>query len=82
MFPGVIVGQHLSADAVGGIVERASSRLLLTHDLRRRFATEGHRRTRNLVAIQQLMGHASLRTTQTYIATDYDELLEVVRAVA
>ncbi|WP_241666389.1 tyrosine-type recombinase/integrase [Mycobacterium marseillense] len=41
------------------------------HTLRHRFATRG---TRNLRAVQTLVGHASIATTERYTAVDDDEI--------
>lgn len=41
-----------------------------SHDLRATFATEVHNRTRDIVLVQKLLGHASVTTTQVYIGVD------------
>lgn len=40
------------------------------HTIRHRFATEFFRRTPDLLALKELLGHASVSTTQIYAATD------------
>ena len=51
------------------------------HQLRHRFATRAYSATRDLFAVQRLLGHASPNTTQRYVATTPDDLRHAVNAV-
>jgi integrase len=48
------------------------------HQLRHWFATATYRRSKDLLLVQQLLGHASPATTQIYVAISLDEAAHVV----
>jgi integrase len=48
-----------------------------THSLRRTKATLIYRRTRNLRAVQLLLGHTKLESTVRYLAIEVDDALEI-----
>ena len=48
-----------------------------THSLRRTKATLIYRRTRNLRAVQLLLGHAKLERTVRYLGIEVDDALEI-----
>ncbi len=81
VFPGSVEG-HLSARWVGKLVALALPQGVTMHQLRHRFATQAYQATRNLFAVQRLLGHASPMTTQRYVETAPDELRGVVDAVS
>lgn len=67
-------GGHVSAEWVGTLVGRVLPPGYTMHSLRHRCATRAYRGTRNLRAVQTLLGHASVATTERYTAVDDDEV--------
>ncbi len=67
-------GGHLSAHWVGIAISRLLPAGYSMHTLRHRFATRAYRGSRNLRAVQSLLGHASIATTERYTAVDDDEI--------
>jgi len=77
LFPGDEDG-HLSPRWVGKLMAGALPDHWTAHTLRHRFATRAYRGSRNLRAVQTLLGHSSVATTERYTAVDDAE----VRAAA
>ena len=48
-----------------------------THPMRRTKATLIYRRTKNLRAVQLLLGHAKLESTVRYLGIEVDDALEI-----
>ena len=48
-----------------------------THSIRRTKATLIYRRTKNLRAVQLLLGHAKLESTVRYLGIEVDDALEI-----
>lgn len=66
-FPGAIDG-HLSADRVGRVVADALPGTWTAHTLRHRFASQAYAVERDLLAVQELLGHTAPETTRRYTA--------------
>jgi integrase len=48
-----------------------------THSMRRTKATLIYRRTRNLRAVQLLLGHTKIESTVRYVGVEVDDALEI-----
>jgi len=84
MFPSRIhQSPHLSTRQYARIVESWVSSIGLdstaygTHTLRRTKATLIYRRTKNLRAVQLLLGHSKLDSTVRYLGIEIDDALEI-----
>ncbi len=73
IFPGRDNG-HVSPAYVSRLVSRVLPPGVTCHKLRHRFATEVIKHGGELLALQRLMGHASVSTTQGYVGIDDDQL--------
>jgi integrase len=82
-FPSPVrAGQHVSPDYIASRVEAVVPSPWTAHSLRHYFATSAYRGTGDLRSVQQLLGHASVETTQRYVLVDTDALARAVSAVA
>ncbi len=81
LFPGNEDG-HLSARHVGKLCAAAMPADWTMHKLRHRFATRAYRGTRNLRAVQTMLGHASVATTELYTAVDDAEVRAAMMAAS
>jgi hypothetical protein len=79
LFPGDEDG-HLSPRWVGKLMAGALPDHWTAHTLRHRFATRAYRGSRNLRAVQTLLGHSSVATTERYTAVDDDEIRAAMMA--
>lgn len=75
-------GGHLTARHIGKLASRALPDGVTLHMLRHRFATVVHGRTHDLIAVQRLLGHASVATTQRYTLVGADVLRCAVATAA
>lgn len=80
-FPGNDHG-HLSPRWVGKLVSRMLPPGVGMHTLRHRFATRAYAIERDVLTVQQLLGHASPVTTTHYVLVDDDVRRRVVQAVS
>lgn len=71
---------HIAPGTVGDKVAAALPGDWTMHSLRHRFGTVAYARSHDLMAVQKVLGHASPRTTQRYVAIDHDRLRAVVEA--
>lgn len=81
VFPGHD-GGHISAAWLGHLISRAMPEGVTMHGLRHRFTTRAYRQTRDLVALQKVLGHSSPETTLVYLQLADDSLRRVVEAAA
>lgn len=81
LFPNHTDG-HLSAHWVGTLVSRALADGTTMHQLRHLCATEIHDQTHDVRLVQTLLGHASLATTERYLAVDDAKVRNAVAARA
>lgn len=82
VFPGQIDG-HLSSGYVSKLISHALPVGTTAHPLRHRFASRAFKGSgNNLRAVQELLGHASIATTQIYTAVDDDDLRRAAIAAA
>ena len=80
-FPGQIDG-HLSPEYVGKLVSRLMPTGWTMHTLRHRFATRAYAHDRDIVTLQELLGHASIATTRIYTEAPTGALRAAVMAAA
>ncbi len=73
-------GGHLTAQYVGLLISRLMPDGYSMHKLRHRYASRGFAGTRNLLAVQQALGHASVATTQRYVAITSRDVRNVSEA--
>lgn len=73
LFPGNDDG-HLSPRWVGTLCSRAMPGIWTMHSLRHRTATRAYTATHDIVAVQQLLGHDSVATTQMYTLVEEDRV--------
>lgn len=81
LFPGAVDG-HLSPRRVGELAADVLPGAWTLHSLRHRFASRAHDASHDLIAVSRLLGHASVATTQRYVATDAARLRRVASAAA
>lgn len=73
-------GGHLCPAHVGRLCSEALEGIWTMHKARHRFASRAYRGTRNIRAVQELLGHANLAITERYTAVDDDEMRAAMMA--
>jgi integrase/recombinase XerC len=73
-FPGDRAG-HLSAEHVGRLTTALIPAPYTLHTLRHAFATRAYQGYGDIVAVQEMLGHANPTTTMRYVLTDNEEKL-------
>lgn len=81
LFPGQVDG-HVSADRVAQILTDLLGDGWTAHTLRHAFATKAYAVDRDLLAVQELLGHSSPQTTAIYAAVPSDAMQRAVAAAA
>jgi len=81
LFPGQIDG-HVSPGHVGVLISRLMPEGWSMHKLRHRYASRGYAGTKDIRAVQEALGHASVATTQRYTAVTSREVRAVSEAAA
>lgn len=81
VFPGQNDG-HLSPRWVGTLIRVALAPGWTAHTLRHRFATITYHGSRDLLAVQELLGHSKPETTQHYVQLPDDALRAAMRWAA
>lgn len=81
-FPSPVTSSHLTAGCIGKHVADLLPAGYSMHSLRHRFATVAYARSNDIRAVQELLGHASLATTQRYVATSAERLRKVAGLAA
>lgn len=75
-------GGPLTSAHVGVILRRFLATGVTPHQLRHRFASRAYGATMDIRAVQELLGHASVATTQRYVATSSAALRAAVLSAA
>lgn len=75
-------GGHLTEQHVGKLIANVLPDGWTAHSLRHRFATTAYAGTRDLLAVQELLGHSRPETTRGYVQLPQDALRAAVAAAA
>lgn len=79
-FPGRFTG-HRHPDYIGKRISSLLGDGFTTHQLRHWFATTTYARCKDIRAVQELLGHADISTTQSYIGLDDAALTQAIQAL-
>lgn len=75
-------GGHLTPNHVSKLIAQAMPEGWTAHTLRHRFGTRAYQGTRDLLAVSELLGHASTETTKIYVQMPMDHMRSAVAAAA
>lgn len=78
LFPGQQPGTHVSPWVVGDALSGLLGDVWTGHTLRHRFASRAYAASRDLRAVQELLGHSRPETTARYTAVPDDAMREAV----
>jgi len=70
-----IAKNHLGACITALLKAHGSGHIGSTHALRHSFASHLYNKTKNIRAVQEMLGHKSLSSTQVYILVDHETLI-------
>jgi integrase len=82
LFPGRLPGTCIKPGTVSGRLSRLLPAGWTAHTLRHAYATNAYLELRDIVAVQQLLGHASPATTRRYIAAANAAVLQSAAGAA
>lgn len=82
VFPSPVREGHVAYDYVYKRIKAALPPGFTPHQLRHRFATQAYRGSKDLRAVQELLGHSSPNTTVRYTLIEDDALAAAVACVA
>ena len=72
------LGQPVRPDTIGEMLSKVLPEGFSGHTLRHRFGTQVYRGSHDIRATQQLLGHASIATTQLYVEVSEDSLAAAI----
>lgn len=78
LLPGQING-HMSARYAGKLATRVLPDGVTLHMLRHRFGTVAYAKSKDIAAVQDILGHTNPATTRRYIAVENSRLREVIQ---
>lgn len=82
LFPSSRTGRHLTPHHLGKLVAAELPETFTTHSLRHRCGTVAYAETRDLRAVQELLGHAKPETTMLYTEVPGSAIRAAVEAAA
>jgi integrase/recombinase XerC/integrase/recombinase XerD len=70
-------GKNISSRAIQHIFKNYAPSGITPHKIRHSYASELYKRSKNLRVEQENLGHTSIKTTEIYLHTDFDERRQV-----